>query len=81
MCKLGEEICKRQAGEQAARTQQMQRADRVGAAPAQWRAAIPGQRLRQDQQAIKGVGKTQGCRDPEREPRLDTAEQSAKRWP
>ena len=49
--------------------------------PAERRAAIPRQRFRQDQQAIERIGKAQGGRDPERQPRVLAAEQAADRRP
>ena len=59
--------------------QQMQRADRIGALPAERRAAFLRQRLRQDQPAVQRIGKAQTRRDPERQPRIDVAEQAAER--
>ena len=59
----------------------MQRAERIGAFPAERRAAIARQQFRQDQQAIQRIGKAQARRDPERQPRIHAAEQSAERGP
>ena len=59
----------------------MQRADRIGAFPAERRAALARQRFRQDQQAVKRIGKAQARRHPERQPRIHAAEQPAERGP
>ena len=57
----------------------MQRTEWICAFPAQRRAPIRRQRFRQDQQAVKRIGKTQTRRDPERQPRIHAAQQSAER--
>ena len=59
----------------------MQCAERIGAFPAERRAAFRRQRLRQDQQTIERVGKAQARRDPERQARIHAAEQTAERRP
>ena len=74
---LPEEIRQRQAGENPVRAQQMQRAERVGAFPAERCAAFRRQRLREDQPAVKRIRKAQACRDPERQARIHAAEQAA----
>ena len=76
---LGQEVHHRQPGEHPVGAQQMQRAQRICALPAERRAPIRRQRFRQDQQAVKRVGKAQARRDPERQPRIHAAEQPADR--
>jgi len=68
-----------QAGQHPVRPQQMQRADRIGALPTERRAAIVRQGLRQDQQTINRVGEAEARRRPERQARIEPAEQSADR--
>ena len=74
---LPEEIRQRQAGENPVGAQQMQRAEWVGAFPAEWRTAFRRQRLGQDQPAVERIRKAQACRDPERQTRIHAAEQAA----
>jgi hypothetical protein len=81
MRELGKEGYYRQACENAVGAQQMQRAERICAPPAEWRPAVPRQRLRQDQQAVKRIGKAQARRNPERQPGIGSTEQSAERGP
>ena len=61
------------------RQQQLQRADGIGLAPAERRAARPGQGFRQHEQAVEPVDQGQARRHPERQARIDAAEQTAER--
>ena len=74
---LPEEIRQRQAGENPVRAQQMQRADRAGAFPAERCAAFQRQRLGQDQPAVERIRKAQTRRDPERQAWIHAAKQAA----
>src|SRR6266849_4341920 len=81
MRELGKEGYYRQAGEYAVGAQQMQRTERICTSPAERSAAVPRQRLRQDQQAVKRIGKAQARCNPERQPRIRSTKQSAERGP
>ncbi len=59
------------------RTQQHQRPDRVGPAQLEAGPARLRQGFRQHQQAVEPVEQAQGPRDPERQARIDLAEQAA----
>jgi len=59
----------------------MQRAKRIGPLPSEWRPAIPGQRLRQDQQTVQRIGEAQGRGDPERQPGIHAPEKASDRRP
>ena len=58
-----------------------QRADRVGSRPAEAHALVRRQRLRQDEIAVGRIGQTEGGGDPERQARIEAAENAAERRP
>ena len=78
---VGAEPHHRERAERAVRAEQPHRAERVGAAPAERRAPFLGQRFRQHEEAIGGIGEAERRRHPERQPRIDAAEQTADRGP
>ena len=61
------------------RAQQDQRADRIGAPPAERRALLRRQRFRKDQEPVEAVEQAQARRDPERQPRIEAAGDAADR--
>jgi hypothetical protein len=60
-------------------TRSVRSADPIGAGPAEWRPPLGRERLRQDQEAIERVGEAQTGGNPERQPRLDIAQEAAER--
>ena len=65
----------------AMRSQQDERADRIGAPPAERRALLRRQRFRKDQEPVEAVEQAQARRDPERQARIVAAGNAADRRP
>ncbi len=66
-----------QTDQAGAGAQQLERPDRIGVLPAERRATFTRQRLRQDEKAVHRVGEAEAGREPERQPRIDAAKQTA----
>ena len=79
MGELGDEVDHGQPGQHAVGAQQLQCAERVRGPPAERTAPLVPQRFRQHQQSIDRIDEAESGGRPERQPRIDIAQQSAGR--
>ena len=67
----------RKADKERLGAQQLQRPYGIGHAPTKRRATLARQRFRKHEEAVKRVGEAQTRSDPERQPQVDAAQETA----